>query len=156
MEVVLFEDFQCPFCSRVAPNFKEFQKRFPNDVRVVFKHMPLTSIHDDAQLAAEASVEAQEQGKFWEYHDILFANMKNLTRPDLERYAEQLGLNMGSFRDALDTGKHRSRVSADANDARRIGVSGTPSVFLNSRKYQGPRGYPVDGLEAVSRTYFGL
>ena len=156
VEIVLFEDFQCPFCARVAPNFKEFQKRFPKDVRVVFKHMPLSSIHPEAQLASEASIEAQSQGKFWEYHDLLFANLKNLTRPDLDRYAAQIGLDMNAFKTALDSGKHRARVLADVSIARRIGVSGTPSVYLNGRKYQGPRGYPADGLEAVSRTYFGL
>ena len=78
VEVVVFEDFQCPFCSKIGPSLKSFQARFPKQVRLVFKHMPLRSIHADAQLASEAAAEAQAQGKFWEYHDLLFANQKKL------------------------------------------------------------------------------
>lgn len=156
IEVVTFEDFQCPFCSKVAPNLKAFQKANPKDVKIVWKHMPLTNIHSDAQLASEASVEAQEQGKFWEYHDVLFENQHALSRADLENYAKQVGLNMAKFTAALDSHKHKDAVDADAAEGQRNGISGTPSIFINGMKYQGPRGYPPDGLEGVARMYLGL
>ena len=156
IEVVTYEDFQCPFCSKVAPNLKTFQKNNPNDVKVVFKHLPLVNIHEDAQLASEASMEALAQGKFWEYHDVLFENQHALKRPDLENYAKQVGLDMGKLRAALDSRKHQAAVDADAAEAQRAGISGTPSIFINGLKYQGPRGYPPDGLEGVARMYLGL
>ncbi len=156
VEVVVFEDFQCPFCSKVGPSLKSFQARFPKQVRLVFKHLPLRSIHADAQLASEAAAEAQAQGKFWEYHDLLFANQSALKRSDLDRYGAQLGLDMAKFKTALDDRTRKAAVDADFTEGGRAGASGTPSVYLNGRKYQGPRGYPPEGLEAVSRTYLGL
>lgn len=156
IQLVTFEDFECPFCSQVAPMLKEFQARFPNDVRLVYKQFPLASIHNNAQLAAEASMAAHEQGKFWEYHDLLFANQKAIERPDLERYAEQLGLDMAKFKASIDTGKWKPFIDREMADGSRAQVGGTPSIFLNGQRYQGPRGYPPEGLEAVSRTYLGL
>ncbi len=156
IEVVTYEDFQCPFCSKVAPSLKTFQKNNPKDVKIVYKHLPLNNIHAEAQLAAEASVEAQKQGKFWEYHDVLFENQHALKRPDLENYAKQIGLDMGKFRAALDNRTHQAQVDADASEAQRAGISGTPSVYINGMKYAGPRGYPPDGLEGVARMYMGL
>ncbi len=156
IEVVTYEDFQCPFCSKVAPSLKTFQKNNPKDVKIVYKHLPLNNIHAEAQLAAEASVEAQKQGKFWPYHDVLFENQHALKRPDLENYAKQVGLDMGKFRAALDNRTHQAQVDADAAEAQRAGISGTPSVYINGLKYAGPRGYPPDGLEGVARMYMGL
>jgi len=155
VEVQLFEDFQCPFCSKLSPSIKDFQKRFPNDVRIVFKHMPL-NIHDNAQVASEASMAAAAQGKFWEYHDVLFQNQQALTRPDLERYAGQIGLDVEKFKKDLDAGVGKQLIQRDSQEGAGAGVSGTPSVFINGMRYQGPRGYPPEGLEAVARTYFGL
>ncbi len=153
--VVLFEDFQCPFCSKLSPSIEAFQKRFPNDVKVIYKHMPLT-IHDNAQIAAEASMAAAAQGKFWEYHDILFANQQALTQPDLERYAQQAGLDVNKFKADLAAGVGKQLIQRDNNEGGQAGVTGTPSVFINGMRYQGPRGYPPEGLEAVARVYFGL
>ena len=156
VKIVLFEDFQCPFCATIGPKVKEFQKLFPTQVQVVFKHMPLISIHPEAQLASEAAVEAQIQGKFWELHDVFFANQKALQRPQLEAYAERVGLDIAKVKAALDGRTHKGRVDADAAEGQRNGVSSTPSIYINGRKYQGPRGYPPEGLEAVSRAYLGL
>ena len=119
VQITTFEDFQCPFCSKVGEPLKAFQKQFPNDVRLVFKNFPLASIHDKAQLASEAALAAFEQGKFWEYHDVLFANQQSLDRPDLERYAEQVGLDMTKFRAALDSGKFKSFIQAEMDDGAR-------------------------------------
>lgn len=154
--VTVFEDFECPFCAKIGPKVKAFQALYPDKVAFVFKHMPLTSIHPKAQLASEAAAEAQDQGKFWEYHDLLFANQKALDRPNLEQYAQQIGLDMAKFKEALDSGKHKSRIQADMMQARRGGVTGTPAVYIAGQKYQGPRGYPPEGLEAVARAYGGL
>lgn len=157
IQVAVFEDFQCPFCAKVGPNVKEFQKRFPNDVAVVFKHMPL-DIHDKAQIASEASMAALQQGqdKFWAYHDILFNNQSALDMDNLKKYAEQAGLDMAKFNKDLEAGVGKNVISRDTQEGGKAGVSGTPSVYVNGMKYQGPRGYPPEGLEAVSRAYFGL
>jgi protein-disulfide isomerase len=154
--MVVFEDFECPFCARASANLKQFASKFPKGVRFVFKHFPLASLHANAQLASEAAVEAQAQGKFWQYHDKLFANQKALERADLERYAQEVGLDLGRFKAALDSRKHQAVVERDLAEGQRAGVSGTPTVFLNGRKYQGPRGYNPLGLEAVSASAFGL
>ncbi len=155
IEVEVFEDFQCPFCSKLAPSIHDFAKKFPNDVRIVYKQMPL-DIHDHAQIAAEASMAALAQGKFWEYHDVLFANQSALDRPDLEKYAQQVGLDMARFKKDLDSGAGKQLISRDKQEGANLGVTGTPSVFINGLRYQGPRGYPPEGLEAVARVYLGL
>ncbi len=155
VEVQVYEDFQCPFCTKIAPSLHAFAKKFPNDVRIVYKHMPL-DIHDKAKLAAEASMAAHAQGKFWEYHDILFANQSALDRADLEKYAQQAGLDVAKFKKDLDAGVGKALIARDMQEGQGVGVSGTPTVFINGMKYQGPRGYPPEGLEAVARVYFGL
>lgn len=156
VKVYTFEDFQCPFCASVGMALKDFQALFPNDVQLIYKQFPLRSIHPEAQLAAEASLEAMAQGKFWEYHDILFANQKNLFLPDLQTYAEQVGLDMIQFTEALDTGRHKAAIETDLREGSQAGVSGTPAVYLNGRKYQGPRGFPPEGLEGIARSYLGI
>lgn len=156
IELVVFEDFQCPFCSKLAPNLKLFQKNNPKDVKIVFKHMPLESIHPEAMLASEASMAAHAQGKFWEYHDKLYDNQQSLDRASLERYAQELGLDMGKFKAALDGHTYKSAVTSDASEGQQAGISGTPTVYLNGYKYAGPRGYPPEGLEGVARMYLGL
>ncbi len=156
VEVVVFEDFQCPFCSKLAPNLKLFAKKNPKKVKIVYKHMPLNSIHPEAQLASEAAQEADAQGKFWEYHDKLYENQQALKKDDLIRYAKEIGLNMPRFMDALSSRKHKAFVDADSQEGSRAGISGTPSVFINGMKYAGPRGYPPAGLDGVARLYMGL
>lgn len=118
--------------------------------------MPLVSIHADAMLASLASMAAMDQGKFWEYHDQLMANQKALSRADLERYAESVSLDLDAFRKALDAEAHEDVISIDVREAQQSGVRGTPTVFLNGQRYQGPRGYPPEGLEAVAATFLGL
>jgi protein-disulfide isomerase len=141
-----FSDFQCPFCSKVGGPLKELKNIYGDDVAVVFKHFPL-DFHKEAFLAAEASLAAAEQGKFWEYHDLLFENQKALKRTDLELYAQQLGLDMEKFKAALDTSKYKDQVNKDMAEGRRAGVQGTPSVYINGRKYQPSGGYAVESLQ---------
>jgi protein-disulfide isomerase len=140
-----FSEFQCPYCSKVVPTIDELAKAYPTQVRIVFKHFPL-GFHADAQLASEASLAAHEQGKFWEYHDLLFANQKAIKRPDLERYAEQLGLNMEKFRAALDSGKFKKQIEEDMAAATSAGISGTPSFLINGKKFVGAQ--PLDAFKA--------
>ena len=144
--IVAFSDFQCPFCSRVIPTLDKVMKDYPQQVRMYFRHNPLP-FHPDAPLAAEAALAAQDQGKFWEMHDKLFTNQQNIKRPDLEKYAGELGLDMGKFKSALDSSAHKSRIDADLALARQIGVQGTPNFFLNGRPIQGA--VPYDEFKKV-------
>jgi protein-disulfide isomerase len=144
--IVAFSDFQCPFCSRVVPTLDKIMKDYPTQVRMYFRHNPLP-FHPDAPLAAEAALAAQDQGKFWEMHDKLFTNQQNIKRPDLEKYAGELGLDMGKFKSALDSSAHKSRIDGDLALARQIGVQGTPNFFLNGRPIQGA--VPYDDFKKV-------
>jgi protein-disulfide isomerase len=136
--LVVFSDFECPYCERLARTTALVQERYADDVRVVFKHMPLAR-HPHARLAAEASMAAHAQGKFWEFHDLLFGQQEALERADLERYAEQLGLDMGRFRADLDQGRFRPAIERDIALARALGVDATPSSFVNGTIVRGAK-----------------
>jgi protein-disulfide isomerase len=136
-----FSDFQCPFCSRVNPTIKKIFETYGEKVRVVFKHSPLP-FHKDAPLASEASLAAGAQGKFWEMHDLLFANQRKLKRADLDGYAAKLGLNMAQFGADLDSRKYKAQVDADLAQAKSIGVRGTPNFFVNGKKLTGAQPFP--------------
>ncbi len=125
---------------------KKLVKTYPRDVRVVFKQMPL-GFHKDAEPAARASLAADKQGKFWEYHDVLFANYKRLKRPDLEGYAKELGLNMKKFVADMDSPAIAEQVKTDMAEAKRIGVRGTPNSFVNGVPVKGAR--PFEGFKKV-------
>ncbi len=144
--IVEWSDFECPFCSRVGPTLKQIKEAYPKDVRVVFRHQPL-SFHANAKPAAEASMAAHEQGKFWEYHDKLFANQRALDRASLERYAEELKLDMGKFKAAMDSGKFRGKVEADAAAGASVGANGTPTFFVNGREFVGAQ--PFESFKRV-------
>ena len=136
VNIVTFSDFQCPFCSRVVPTLAQIEKEYGKKVRVFFRHNPLP-FHADAPLASEATIAAEQQGKFWEMHDKLFANQQNLKRPDLEKYAQELGLDMGKFKAALDSGAGKARIQADMALAKQVGANGTPNFFINGRNLVG-------------------
>jgi protein-disulfide isomerase len=121
-------------------------EEYGDKVRFVFKHNPL-SFHDKAQLASEASLEAFAQGKFWEYHDKLFENQQMLDRPNLEAFAEELGLDMAQFRTALDDGRHKAHIKADQAEAAAVKASGTPTFFVNGKKLEG--GNSIDNFKAI-------
>jgi len=144
--VVAFSDFQCPFCSRAVPTLKQVEDTYKGKVRIAFKQLPLP-FHDKAQLAAEASLAAHEQGKFWEYHDKLFANQQALDRPALEKYAEELGLNMSKFKAALDSNKFKKQVEAESKLGNSIGATGTPTFFVNGKSLVGAQ--PFDKFKEM-------
>jgi len=143
--LIVFTDFQCPHCSTVATVLRQLLERYGRDLRIVYKALPL-AMHANAGPAAEAAAEAQAQGKFWEYHDLLFANRERLERPDLERYAEQAGLDVVRFRAALEGERNRASVDADKAMAARFGVRATPSFVLNGKVFAGA--LPYDTFEA--------
>jgi protein-disulfide isomerase len=144
--IVVFSDFECPFCGRINPTIEQAMKEYGGKVRVAFKHYPLP-FHPNAPLASEASMAANEQGKFWPYHDKLFANRSALKRDDLERYAQELGLDMGRFKAALDSGKYKALLEADKGLAGQLGVTGTPASFINGRKLVGA--VPFDNFKRI-------
>ena len=140
-----FSDFQCPFCSRVNPTIAQVMKEYGDKVQIVWRDYPLP-FHKDAQPAAQAAREvfAQKGDKaFWAYHDLLFQNQKALTRPNLEKFAEQVGgINMKAFKEALDSGKHKAAVDADMAAVTKAGARiGTPSFFINGKLLQGAQPY---------------
>ncbi len=144
--IVAFSDFQCPFCSRVVPTLHDIEKKYGAKVKIVFKHQPLP-FHNNARVAAAASMAANDQGKFWEYHDKLFANQQALDRPSLERYAEELKLDLGKFRSALDSNKFEQYITDDSNEGMRVGANGTPTFFINGRQVVGAQ--PMGAFESV-------
>lgn len=144
--IIEYSDFQCPFCSRVEGTIKQVLETYGKDVRVAFKQNPLP-FHNNAAIAAEASLAANDQGKFWEMHEKLFANQNALERDKLEGYAKDLGLNLAKFKESLDNNKHKSVIEADQKSARDLGASGTPSFFINGRSLRGAQ--PFDAFKTV-------
>jgi len=139
--IIEFSDFQCPFCSRVLPTIKQIEDTYGDDVRLVFKHTPLP-FHKDAPLASTAALAAGEQGKFWEYHDKLFANQKALDRSALESYANELQLDMTKFKAALDSDKFKDQIERDKAYAAKVGARGTPTFFVNGMLVRGAQPFP--------------
>jgi protein-disulfide isomerase len=130
VEIVEFSDFECPYCRQFRHVVDEIVERYGDDVRVVFRQLPLNT-HPNAFKAAEASLCAHEQGEFWAYHDLLFAEQDRLGIDDLKEKAERAGLNTAAFASCLDGGQFADRVRSDAAEAARYGVQGTPQVFVN-------------------------
>jgi len=137
--IVEFSEFQCPFCARVLPTMKQVEETYGDKVRVVWRNNPLP-FHKDAAPAAALAMEAYAQGgddKFWEVHDVLFANQKALSRAQLEEYAKAAGLDMDKVKKALDEGTHKKLVDDDQAVANQFGARGTPYFFVNGRQLRG-------------------
>jgi protein-disulfide isomerase len=135
--IVKFEDYQCPFCKQVQPIFAELLSRYNGKIRLVHKDLPLEAVHPLARPTAEAARCANEQGKFWTYHDKLYASAPKLTAEDLKNYAKELGLNVGLFDRCFATGKYRASVKKDISDGVQLGLTGTPTFFINGREISG-------------------
>jgi RNA polymerase sigma factor (sigma-70 family) len=134
--IVMFSDFQCPFCARVQPTLTELQAAYPDKIRLVWKYLPLL-FHEHAKLAAEAAMAANEQGKFWPMHDRLFQNQDALHPVALELHARAIGLDMPRYRKAMDEKRFLPTVEADMRLAREAGLNGTPTFFFNGVKVSG-------------------
>ncbi len=135
--LVEFSDFHCPFCKRVQPTLTQVLEKYPGKVRLLFRHLPLDALHPQARNAAEASWCAQDQGKFWEYHDLLFANAPKAAQDDLKHYAEQIALDMKTFESCLSRNAHRDSIQRDIDEVSKLGMSGTPAFFINGRPLSG-------------------
>ena len=148
VEILVFSDFQCPFCAHFATAVRDVQAKGVPGVptTVKFKHFPL-SIHPAALLAHQAAVAAAEQGKFWEMHDLLFAHQAAVTRENLLSYAKSLKLDLDRFRRDLDSDRTRQLIEADRLEGVKLGIEGTPSFFVNGNRYSGTRS--VDQLKSL-------
>lgn len=141
--LVEFSDFECPFCERHFPTLNKILEDYKGKVRLVYKHFPL-GFHPNAQKAAEASECADEQGKFWEYHDKLFENQPTgYSLEKFKQWAKDLGLNANKFNDCLDSGKYAKKVQADYQEGVARGVNGTPATFVNGQLVSGALPYEV-------------
>ncbi len=145
--IVKFEDFECPFCKNVQPALAAVLKQYNGKVRVVHKDLPLQAIHPQAQLAAEAARCSGDQGKFWEYHDTLYAKAPKLAAPDLKAYAKDMGLDTAKFDQCLGGGKYKAAVQKDLSEGAQLGLTGTPTFFINGREISGA--LPVESFAAI-------
>jgi len=134
--IIEFSDFECPFCGRAQATIQQIEEAYGDDVRFIFRDFPL-SLHQNAQPAAEAAQCANDQNKYWEYHDVLFSNQQKLDANSLLDYAEDLGLDMDEFEKCVTDRTHRSEVIADTEDGKTVGVRGTPAFFINGRPLTG-------------------
>ena len=134
--IVEFFDYQCPFCLKTNRAVEKAIKNHPGKVHLVLKNLPL-SIHPDSALAHQAALAAGEQGRFWEMHDLLFANYNKIKLPDLLHYAQQLHLDVPRFQKALASGRFRHVIEDDRAMARGLGVSSTPTFFINGKSLIG-------------------
>lgn len=146
VEVVVFSDFQCPFCRRGAQLVKSLEQKYGDKIRIVFMNQPLP-FHDHARLAAAAALAAHDAGKFWKMHDWLFAHQDTLSRQTILEEAAKLGLDRRRLESDLDSGVYEARIEADQEQAKRAGVKGTPTFFINGERVQGAQ--PLETLSAI-------
>lgn len=149
--IVEFSDFECPFCAEGSAAVKRLLSEYPNQIRLVYRHFPLPS-HPHAQQAAEASECAARQGKFWEMHDLLFANHKNLSPSVWAGYASRIGLNTETFNTCLSQKQTADAVQQDLSDGRKYQVQGTPSFFVNGTMARGEKELDRTVRQMLART----
>lgn len=146
--IVEFADFQCPYCVRhFEQTYPLIVAQYGDQVRFVFKNFPLNSIHPDADPAAQAAECAREQGMFWEYHDLLFGGTQGLGQAAYEAYAEQLGLDVAALNACLEEGRYAEAVNQDLALGQQLGVSSTPTFFINGIALVGA--YPFDTFASI-------
>ena len=142
--IVEYGDFQCPFCLRSRPTIKQVMDTYPQQVRIVYKHFPL-SFHREAMNAHRAAEAAREQGKFWEMHDRIFDTPSDLTADTMRKHAEALGLDLAKFDEAYKSERVQKRIAADQEEGRKVGVRGTPAFFVNGKYIAGAQ--PFDAFK---------
>ena len=148
VEIVEFSDFECPYCRQAAPVLKQVAAEHRGQVRLVWKDFPLPA-HPSAESAAEAAHCAQAQGKFWEYHDVLFRNQHALAPQNLGKLAAEVDLNVNEFNECVGSGRYRTKVAAGLDEGKSAGVSATPTVFINGRLVMGA--VPIDMYRRIVR-----
>jgi len=134
--LVEFSDFQCPYCSKASAQIAAILKAFPNDVKLIFKQYPLDN-HPQAMISAQAALAANQQGKFWQLHDLMFANRTILSRKSILLWADAVKLDMKRFTADLDSEPIKKAVARDMADGDKAGVEGTPTVFIDGQRYNG-------------------
>jgi protein-disulfide isomerase len=134
--LVEFSDFECPYCSAAEKQVDIVMAAYPKDVKLVYKQFPL-SMHPHAEMAAEASLAARDQGKFWEMYDVLFKNYRRLSSDNIMIWAKEIGLDMDKFKADLVSGKYKAVVEKDLADGEAAGVYGTPAFYINGKQYNG-------------------
>lgn len=144
--LVEFSDFQCPYCIAAVPQIYALMKAYPTQVKLIFKQFPLET-HAQAEFAATAAVAAHKQGKFWMMHDALFAHHDDLSRNSILALAKENGLDMQRFEKDIDSTEVRETVLRDVQDGNKAGVEGTPTIFVNGQRYNGPIAF--DALKPV-------
>ncbi len=145
--IMSFSDYQCPYCIRSEPVLAEVLDRYPEDVRLIHRHFPLDSIHPFARPASEAAMCAEEQGKFWEYHDAIFARQGKIEAGTLDDISEELGLDEEAFSKCVDERRYADFVQGDFMAGQQAGVTGTPAFFVNGIPLKGAR--DADALSRV-------
>ena len=140
--IVEFSDFQCPYCAVAVGKLNEMMQAYPRDIRLVFKQFPL-EFHSAAAMAATAALAAHAQGKFWPLHDKMYAGFRELTQANILAWAREVGLDTSRLKADMESPATRSAIERDMDDGFRAGVEGTPTVFVNGKKYQGPLDFEV-------------
>ena len=147
IKLVLFSDFQCPYCRDFGVTLSEILSDYNDKVQLVFRQFPLTNIHPDAQFAAEASLCAQEQGRFWEMHDILFENQRELSEDNILAKIQPLRIDTEKFRECLASGRHKPEIREDIRAATAAGTDSTPTLYINGIHLSG--GQPYRSVAAI-------
>ncbi|WP_346986059.1 thioredoxin domain-containing protein [Chryseobacterium sp. POE27] len=135
--IVEYGDYQCPYCGAAYPVLKELMKEYGSQVKFVFRNFPLSEMHQYARVAAIAAEAADLQGKFWEMHDAIYENQRNLDELYLFRLAENIGLNIAQFKEDIQKAELEEKVDSDFESGIMSGVNGTPSFFINGNKFNG-------------------
>jgi protein-disulfide isomerase len=144
--IIEFSDFQCPFCKRVGPTLRKIEEEYGDQVRIAFKHQPL-SIHPKAPAAHAAAEAAHRQGKFWEMHDLIFENQKEMSPEKYLEYAAQLGLDVERFKIDVESDEVKARIDADKLEAAKLAASGTPTFYINGLLLSGAK--PFEAFKVV-------
>lgn len=130
--ITVFSDFQCPHCAQLGELYPKLLEKYPTSIKIVFKYFPLPN-HQFSGAAAVASWAAQQQGKFWQYHDLVYENFRDLTLEKLTGFAEQLGLNMPQFQQQMNSQEAKNKVIQDIQEGQTSGVTSTPTIYINGR-----------------------
>ena len=145
--IVEFSDFYCPFCRRVLPTLAQLESQYGDKIKLVFRDFPIDNLHPGASKAHEAARCANEQGKFWPYHDKLFASPPKSGPEIFKGFAKELGLDATAFESCFDSGKYQATVKKDVEEGNRVGVTGTPAFFINGRMISGAQ--PLESFVRV-------
>ena len=148
MTIVEFSDSHCPFCKRVVPTLAQFETQYGDKVQLVFRDDPIDQLHPGARKAHEAAQCANDQGKFWAYHDALFAQAPQTSPEQLKASAQDVGLDLPAFEQCFSSGIYQATVQQDVEEGTRAGVTGTPAFFINGRLLSGAQ--PLESFTRVS------